>query len=287
MKQQLKRLPQLLIGNILLAFAICAFVVPHGFMMGGSNGIALFLQNFIPLPLSVLNAILNVALFLIGLFIMGKEFAATSLISTIIYPLIMAGFEQLPIDTLFADENPLLCAIFCALVAGLGIGIVIRAGGSTGGMDIPPIIMHKFTGVPVGTWLLIFDSVIVIAQVCFNGLDGLLCSLLIIVLMSLVINKTIVTGEQKVQIIIISPAYEQIRQEILRTQDCGATMLDIETGMTQEPQKAVFSVVYSKKYPQIRDATLRIDPKAFIVTSEVSNVNGRGYTLARHLPDDK
>lgn len=287
MKQQLKRLPQLLIGNILLAFAICAFVVPHGFMMGGSNGIALFLQNFIPLPLSVLNGILNVALFLIGLFIMGKEFAATSLISTIIYPLIMAGFEQLPIDTLFADENPLLCAIFCALVAGLGIGIVIRAGGSTGGMDIPPIIMHKFTGVPVGTWLLIFDSVIVIAQVCFNGLDGLLCSLLIIVLMSLVINKTIVTGEQKVQIIIISPAYEQIRQEILRTQDCGATMLDIETGMTQEPQKAVFSVVYSKKYPQIRDATLRIDPKAFIVTSEVSNVNGRGYTLARHLPDDK
>lgn len=287
MKQQLKRLPQLLIGNILLAFAICAFVVPHDFMMGGSNGIALFLQNFVPLPLSVLNGILNVALFLVGLFIMGKEFAATSLISTIIYPLIMAGFEQLPIGTLFADENPLLCAIFCALVAGLGIGIVIRAGGSTGGMDIPPIIMHKFTGVPVGTWLLIFDSAIVIAQVCFNGLDGLLCSLLIIVLMSLVINKTIVTGEQKVQIIIISPAYEQIRQEILRTQDCGATMLDIETGMTQESQKAVFSVVYSKKYPQIRDATLRIDPKAFIVTSEVSNVNGRGYTLARHLPDDK
>ena len=287
MKQQLKRLPQLLIGNILLAFAICAFVVPHDFMMGGSNGIALFLQNFVPLPLSVLNGILNVALFLVGLFIMGKEFAATSLISTIIYPLIMAGFEQLPIGTLFADENPLLCAIFCALVAGLGIGIVIRAGGSTGGMDIPPIIMHKFTGVPVGTWLLIFDSAIVIAQVCFNGLDGLLCSLLIIVLMSLVINKTIVTGEQKVQIIIISPAYEQIRQEILRTQDCGATMLDIETGMTQEAQKAVFSVVYSKKYPQIRDATLRIDPKAFIVTSEVSNVNGRGYTLARHLPDDK
>lgn len=286
MKQQLKRLPQLLIGNILLAFAICAFVVPHGFMMGGSNGIALFLQNFIPLPLSVLNGILNVALFLVGLFVMGKEFAATSLISTIIYPLIMAGFEQLPIGTWFADENPLLCAIFCALVAGLGIGIVIRAGGSTGGMDIPPIILHKFTSVPVGTWLLIFDTVIVIAQVCFNGLSGLLYSLLIIILMSFVINKTIVTGEQKVQIIIISPAYEQIRQEILRTQDCGATMLDIETGMTQEPQKAVFSVVYSKKYPQVRDAALQIDPKAFIVTSEVSNVNGRGYTLARHLPDD-
>ena len=287
MKQQLKRLPQILIGNTLLAFAICAFVVPNGFMMGGSNGIALFLQNFIPLPLSVLNAILNIALFLVGLLCMGKAFAATSLLSTIIYPIIMAVFEHLPIDTLFAGEDPLLCAIFAALCAGLGIGIVVRSGGSTGGMDIPPIIMNKYTGIPVGTWLMIFDSAIVVAQVCFSGLGGLLLSLLIILLISLVVNRTIITGEQKVQIIIISPAYEEIRQEILRTQDSGATMLNIETGMTEQSQKAVFSVVYAKKYPEIRDAALRIDPKAFIVTSEVKNVNGIGYTLARHTQEDK
>ena len=287
MKQQLKRLPQILLGNTLLAFAICAFVVPNGFMLGGSNGIALFLHNFIPLPLSVLNGILNVALFLVGLFCMGKSFAATSLLSTILYPIIMAVFEQLPINTLFAGEDPLLCAIFCALCIGLGVGIVVRSGGSTGGMDIPPIILNKYTGLPVGTWLLIFDSLIVIAQVCFHGLDGLLLSLLIILLASLVINRTIITGEQKVQIIIISPAYETIRQEILRTQDCGATMLDIETGLTQESQKAVFSVVYNKKYPEIRDAVLKIDPKAFIVTSEVGILNGRGYTLARTPQEDK
>ena len=287
MKQQLKRLPQILIGNTLLAFAICAFVVPNGFMMGGSNGIALFLHNFIPLPLSLLNGILNVVLFLVGLLCMGKSFAATSLLSTILYPIIMAVFEQLPIATLFAGEDPLLCAVFCALCAGLGIGIVVRSGGSTGGMDIPPIILNKYTGIPVGTWLMIFDTVIVVAQVCFKGLDGLLLSLLIILLISLVVNRTIITGEQKVQIIIISPAYEQIRQEILRSQDSGATMLDIETGMTGQNQKAVFSVVYAKKYPEIRDAALKIDPKAFIVTTEVKNVNGIGYTLARHTPEDK
>ena len=287
MKQQLKRLPQILIGNTLLAFAICAFVVPHGFMLGGSNGIALFLHNITNWPLSILNAILNIALFLVGLFCMGKSFAATSLLSTIIYPIIMAIFEQLPISTLFAGEDPLLCAVFCALFVGLGVGIVVRSGGSTGGMDIPPIILNKYTGIPVGTWLMVFDSLIVVAQVCINGLDGLLLSLLIILLTSLIVNRTIITGEQKVQIIIISPEYEQIRQEILRSQDCGATMLDIETGMTQETQKAVFSVVYAKKYPEIRDAALKIDPKAFIVTSEVKNVNGIGYTLARHKLEEK
>ncbi len=281
MKQQLKRLPSILLGNTLLAFAICAFVVPHGFMLGGSNGIALFLKNFLPLPLSVLNGVLNLTLFFLGLFCMGKEFAATALLSTVVYPIIMAVFENLPVSTLFAAEDRLLCAVFCALLAGLGIGIVIRAGGSTGGMDIPPIILNKYKGIPVGTSLMVIDTATVLAQVFFNGLDGLLYSILIIALISITINQTVVSGESKVQVIIISPLYQQIRQEILRTQDCGATMLDIETGYAQKPQKAILSVVYAKKYPAIRDAALRLDPKAFIIVSDVKNVNGRGYTLSR------
>ncbi len=281
MKQQLKRLPSILIGNALLAFAICAFVVPHGFMLGGSNGIALFLQNFVDLPLSVLNGVLNTALFLLGLACMGKEFAATALLSTIVYPLIMAVLENLPVATLFAGEDRLVCALFCAVIAGLGIGIVIRTGGSTGGMDIPPIILNKYKGIPVGTSLMIIDTATVLAQVFFKGLDGLLYSVLIIALISITINQTVVSGESKVQIIIISPLYDSIRQEILRSQDCGATMLSIETGLNHEPQKAILSVVYAKKYPAIRDAALRLDPKAFIIATDVKNVNGRGYTLSR------
>jgi len=84
-----------------------------------------------------------------------------------------------------------------------------------------------------------------------------------------------------VQIIIIYPDYVKSRQDILQTQDGGATILNIETGYTAEQQKAVFCVTYTKKYPAVRDAALRVDPKAFIVTADVKNVNGRGYTFAR------
>jgi len=282
MKQKIVLFLNILLGNTLLAFAICAFVVPHGFMLGGSNGIALALQNFLPLPLSVLNGVLNGLLFLLGLLCMGKEFAATSLLSTILYPIIMAVFEILPVATLFAGEDPLLCAVFCSVIAGFGIGIVVRAGGSTGGMDIPPCILQKYKGIPVGTSLMLFDSAIVLVQVCFNGLDGLLHSILIILLISMTVNRAVVTGEQKVQIIIISPVYEQIRQEILSKQDSGTTLLQIETGYEGQQQKAILSVVYAKKYPAIRDAVLKLDPKAFIVTSDVKRVNGKGYTLSRH-----
>ena len=282
MKEKLKFWGSLLLGNALLALAICGFVVPNDFMLGGAAGIALFVQHFLPkIPLSVLSAVINGVLFVLGWIFMGKKFAAASLLSTVLYPLFIAVFERLPMGQLF-QADVLTCAVFASVLAGLGIGVVVRVGGSTGGMDIPPCILQKYKGIPVGTSLMAFDAAIVLMQVILKGTGGLLHSIVILFLISAVVNRTVITGEKKVQIIIISPEYEKIRQEILNDLDSGATMLNIETGYAAQEQKAVFCVTYTKKYPAVRDAALRVDPKAFIVTSEVKNVNGKGYTLARN-----
>lgn len=283
MKERIKFFASIILGNALLAFAICAFVVPNGFMLGGSTGVALVVQHFFPqLKLSVLSGVINGALFILGWACLGRQFAAASLLSTVTYPVIMAIFEQFPIGSLF-QADILTCAVFASVLSGLGIGMVIRVGGSTGGMDIPPCILQKYKRIPVGNSLMVFDTAIVLAQVCLNGLDGVLHSILIIFLISTVINQTVVTGEKAVQIIIVSPEYERIRHEILEVLDTGATMLRIETGYTAEEQKAVFCVTYAKRYPAVRDAVLRVDPKAFIVTTDVKNVNGKGYTLSRTM----
>ena len=98
------------------------------------------------------------------------------------------------------------------------------------------------------------------------------------------VNRTVVAGVGKIAVTIISPAYDEIRRAILSDLDCGVTMLNAENGFSGEQQQAVYSVVYAKKYPEIREAALKIDPHAFIVASDVRNVNGRGYTLdRRHL----
>ena len=275
-----------LLGNAMLAFAICAFVVPQGFMLGGGSGIALILQKWLPIRLSVISAVVNTLLFCLGWGFLGWKFAARSLMSTIIYPIIMAVFEELPVATLFVGEDRLLCALYCAALIGGGIGLVVRVGGSTGGMDIPPCILQHYKGIPIGQSLMFFDGAIILSQVLLNGIDGVLYSLLILVLTSAVVDYTVVSGEAKVEIFIISNQYEEIRQEILSTQDCGVTLLDIETGYLGEKSKALLSVVYAKKYPEIRNAVLKIDHKAFLVTSDVKNVNGVGYTLSRaeHAP---
>ncbi len=282
MKQKLIFYTSVLLGNLLLAFSICAFVVPCGFMLGGTTGICLVLQAYLPgIPLSVLSAIVVVLLFILGWVFLGKQFAAASILSTVIYPLCVALFEQLPLGNLF-QADILTCAIFASVTAGLGIGLVIRVGGSTGGMDIPPCILQKYKGIPVGNSMMFFDGAIVLVQVLQNGTEGLLHSILIVFLISTIVNKTVVSGENAVQIIIISPEHEKIRNHILSALDTGATMLSIETGYTGQAQKAVFCVTYAKHYPKVRDAVLLVDPKAFIVTTDVKNVNGRGYTLSRH-----
>ena len=281
-KHHLSMILSILIGNTLLAFGVCAFVVPNGIMLGGSTGITLAIQQLIPeMRLSVISAFINVSLFLLGYIFLGKKFAATSLLSTIIFPIILAVFEMLPLGNLF-QEGIVLSALACAVVFGLGIGMVVRAGGSTGGMDIPPIILQKYKGIPVATSMMFFDAAVVLLQVLVGGIDGILCSLLVIVVMSATVNKTLISGEKKVQVMIFSPAYEQIRKALLEQVIVGVTLLNVETGYDGLDQKAVLSVVYARKYPEIRETALSIDPKAFIVTSDVTNVNGKGYTLHRY-----
>lgn len=280
MKDKIKMILSIVAGNALLAFAICAFVIPNDIMLGGSNGIALFIQQFIPVRLSIISAVVNTLLFLMGLVFMGWKFAATSLLSTILYPMILAVFESLPLSTMFS-ENIVISALACGVICGLGIGMVIRVGASTGGMDIPPIILNKYRGIPVGTSIMFFDTLVVLMQVFVKGMDNVLLSILVILVMSATINKTVVWGENKIQIIIISPEVQAIRHEILRNVDCGVTMLEIEGGYEGKKQQAILSVVYASKYPVIRDVALKLDKHAFIVASDVQGVNGKGYTLER------
>lgn len=286
MKEKLKFILSILLGNTLLAFSVCAFVVPNNIMLGGSNGIALFLQHFIPVRLSIIAAVVNIVLFLLGLLFMGWKFAATSLLSTVVYPVILALFETLPLAQLF-NENIVISALACSVLFGLGIGMVIRVGGSTGGMDIPPCILQKYKGIPVGTSVLFFDTLVVLMQVIVKGTDGLLLSILVVAVMSFTINQTVLSGEKKIQIIIISPEVQRIRQEILERINCGVTMLEIEGGYEGQKQQAILSVVYSSKYKEIRDAALKYDKNAFIVASDVTNVNGQGYTLERAPKKEK
>ena len=284
MKKNIRMLFSIIAGNLLIAFAVSAFVIPHGMMQGGTTGLALTVRCLMPheMRLSVISLIINGLLFLIGLAVLGWKFSAASLASTIIFPSMLRFFEDHPVDSLFMNEELTIVALCCGLMIGCGIGLIIRAGGSSGGMDIMACILWKKKGIPVGTSLLFFDAFIIMAQVLCMGMDGILASILVICVTSLSVNYFTVLGKKKVEIMIISPEYEEIRHQILSIVDCGLTMLDVETGYLGLNQKALISVVYASKYKEIREVVLKCDNKAFIVVNNVREVRGRGYTMGRY-----
>ena len=157
----------ILAGNTLLVFGIAAFLEPTGIISAGTAGVGLLVQNYLHLPISATLAVVNVVCFLLGLLILGRTFAATTLLSTLISPIILRFFEGIPALSSLTD-NLLLSAILAGTLAGAGVGLVMRAGASTGGLDIPPLILSKFTGISVGKFMLMMNSVILVLQVPFS-----------------------------------------------------------------------------------------------------------------------
>ena len=145
MKKKIEKVLIMILGNAVLALGTAAFVVPNGLISGGVTGIGLILEHFFGLPVDVGVFVGDAVLFLLGAAVMGKAFAATIILSTIVYPTFFSLFGKIPFLTSLTDDK-LMAAIYAGLLMGAGIGLVIKVGGSTGGMDIPPIILHKLFG---------------------------------------------------------------------------------------------------------------------------------------------
>lgn len=270
----------ILMGNFILAFGVNCFMVPHGIIMGGATGIGIAINKFTGMNLSYAVWILNFILFFLGLFFMGKAFAMSIILSTVFYPLCLNILERVP-RIMDMTGNVLLADIYGGVLVGLGIGIVVRQGASTGGLDIPPLILQKKFGIPVGISLYACDFTVLVLQAFFSSSEQVLYGILNVCLSSFVVNYVTVMGEKKVQVFVISDYFEEIRKELLTDMDLGVTLVHIETGYMGEEQRAVLCVTSARKLYGVNHAIQTIDPKAFISITNVSEVRGRGFTLER------
>ena len=269
-----------ILGNILYALAVKLFLMPAGLLTGGTTGIGLALNRSFGIPVATFVLIFNVTMLLIGWKVMGRKFALTTVVSTFVYPIALGFFEKVFGD-LVLTQDLFLCTIFSGLGIGIGLAIVIRSGASTGGMDIPPLVLNHFFRIPVSVSLYVFDFTILIFQAAYNPVDNVLYGIILVMIYTIVLDKLLVFGTTRIEVKVMSNEHEKIRQAIITEMDRGVTALSARSGYMDEPTQMIFSVISNRELPRIEKIIREIDPESFVVVSHVSEVRGHGFSLEK------
>lgn len=267
-------------GNLLYALTVKLFVLPTGLVMGGTTGLGLTANYLTGVPISAFVLAFNMVMLLLGLCVLGRRFAATTLLSSFIYPLALELWQRLLGDYVLT-EDVMLCTLFAGLGVGVSLGIVIRAGASTGGMDIPPLILNRLFRAPVSVCMYFFDVCILLSQGLFQSPEKLLYGVVLVMIYTMVLDKMLLMGTSRIEIKVVSEKSEEIRQAILQDLNRGVTLIQTESGYLRQNTQLVLSVLSSRELPKAEKLIHQIDPECFLMVSRISEVKGRGFSMQK------
>lgn len=270
-------------GNFVIAAGVALFIFPLNILSGGVAGIAVAIEPIFHLDKTFVVNALTIGLYIVGAFTLGKKFALKTMISTIIYPFFITSMTSLLKDVVITT-NPLLGSLYGGICIGIGIGLVYRVGGSTGGMDIPPLVINKYTGIPLPKLVMCVDGLTVILGASTYGVEAAMIGLISVWICGQMIDKVITLGGHDAkQIMIITEKREEMIKEIFKEIDRGVTILHAHGGYTNTEKPVIMIVVYKKQFATLNHIISMIDPEAFVVVSDVNEVQGEGFTYQQEM----
>ena len=270
----------IIVGNVLYALTVKLFLLPGNLMTGGTTGIGLMVGRLTGMSLSGFVFIFNLVMLAVGFMLLGKKFALTTVISSFAYPIALELFDRI-LGEMVLTEEPILNTIFSGLGIGMTLGLVIRTGASTGGMDIPPLVLNKYFHIPVSVSLNFLDLLILAGQAVYNPAERILYGILLVLIYTIVLDKVMMIGTTRTEVKIISRQVEEIRQIILAEVDRGVTVLYGEGGYLQEETRVVLSILSNRELPKLERLIRDIDPEAFMIVSRVTEVRRKGFSISR------
>lgn len=275
MKENITNWLLLFLGNFILVLGVVTFILPNNVLSGGVAGVAVALSPLVQIEPKVLINIILVVTFILGFIFLGKEFALKTVMSTILYPIYMSILSNFNIAL---DVDPLMASLFGGLVTGVGLGITFRTGASTGGMDIPPLILQKVTGVKLAVWMVIIDAITVMLGAKSYGVNAVLTGLISVFAATLAVDKMqLLGGAQAKQVLIITKNQPEVLQYIHANLDRGSTLIPATGGYTGEDRQIIMTVLEREQYVQLETAVKEQDEDAFLIVSDVTEVHGKGF----------
>ncbi len=275
--KMLRQILMIEVGTFLFALAIGMFILPGNILSGGVAGIANLITSYIGIDADILTVIINSGLFIMGSIFLGRDFFLNTLVNAVSYPVMLLGITHFfPVY----EIDPLLASLYGGLIGGIGIGIIFRNGGSSGGTDAIALILEKYCKIKVSKTVMAMDGITVLAGLFIYGMNAVLIGLISVYVCTSMMERTmsIYNGVTAKKFEIISDKYESISREVHELVERGTTVLDIEGGYTGDKKKMLVVVVSDDPYEMIKNIIDRNDPNAFVIISETKDVNGEGFT---------
>ncbi len=271
------------VGIMIYTFGWAAFMLPAKIVGGGVSGISSVLNIAvgIPLPIGVLNFIINGFLLAVGFKVLGSKFGANTIYGIVMSSLCFILWQQvLHVETLFDVEQfgSFMCAIIGGVLCGGGIGLTFAMGGNSGGTDIIALIINKYHNVSPVKVILYLD-IFIIGRSYFVSyrLENVIFGYIVMVTMTYVLDMVLDGNKQSYQVMVFSAKNDEIGETVTREVGRGATLLDAEGCYTKRQQKVLLIMVHRTDKPHVMQIIHRIDADAFISVSKVQGVYGKNF----------
>ena len=276
---KLKNILFILAGSAIMAFGLVHFNMQNQLAEGGFTGITLLIYNLTGLSPSISNILLNLPLFLIGYKLLGKKTFIYTIIGTVGLSIFIAIFEKYQLHIPLKDDL-MLAALFAGVFIGVGLGIIFRYGGTTGGVDIIARLVFKYKGYSMGKTMFIFDfCVITLSLATYLNYKEAMYTLVLVFIGSRVIDFIQEGAYAARGAFIISESNQEIAKKINEEMERGVTFLKGYGSFSKLEKEVIYCVVGKNEIVRLKNLITSVDPHAFASVTVVHDVLGEGFTL--------
>ncbi|WP_062198232.1 YitT family protein [Massilibacterium senegalense] len=268
----------ILIGAAIFSFGIVHFNMQNQLAEGGFTGITLLLYFMFQFNPAITNLVLNIPLFFVGYKLFSRTTFIYTVIGTVSVSLFLAIFQKYQLQIPLHDDL-LLAALFAGVFIGIGLGIIFKNGGTTGGVDIIARIVKKYIGWNMGKTMFIFDFFVITTSLVYLNYRQAMYTLVAVFVGAKVIDFIQEGAYAAKAVIIISERADDIATTIMEKMERGITIVDGKGAYTKETKEILYCVVSRHELFRLKSYVRAIDPHAFITIANVHEVLGEGFTL--------
>ncbi len=259
-------------GTAIVTMAVYFFMIPSHVSVGSATALAMVISNFVPLPISVISFIMNVFLLALGFFLIGPEFGAKTVYSTLLLPVMLGILEGIFPNFQSLTDDPLVDVMCYIVVVGFGLSILFSRNAASGGLDIIAKIMNKFMGMELGKAMSLSGIVVALSSALVYDKKIVVLSVLGTYFGGMILDYFIFGINIKRRVCILSQKHDEMLHYILHNLHSGATIYDSIGAYNSTPHKEIITIVDKQEYRLLMDFIRKTDPAAFVTVIAVNEI---------------